>query len=751
MGGEWPTNGVEEVRTVAPALQGPGAWSVIDGAELRPAVIEKPGVRVTPTGGPVLVRVPLHGEDFATPVRDVDLIRLRVIVPRFARIAAIAGRGTEWETFTAITELAIKRSVTQIELPFTSSGASGHDLTEITLFMQGAEAPLEVLGVDVVKLPTEARLPEPTNGSAPYVAIGSESRPAHGVIPGLELVSQLPPLTNGRIEFGAALPPALAPAKGATVKATIFRGGEVIGEESFSLSAGRWTECSLPATLIDGREGAELHIASEIESGLICSTPIAIGPAKAEPKTVLLVTSDTHRADYVGFAPGDPRVKTPVMDELSASGLTFHQARSVSSITNPSHTSILTGLSPRDSGVQGNLTLLSDRATTIAESFREAGYRTFAAASARHLSPGRSGLGQGFERFDAPTFLLARDGKVALGAAKSMLEEAEGQDVFLWLHFFDVHGPYRDHPEFTKLYYDRSKDDPFSKKYAELPPEKRLPWEHRVRDAKFALALYSGEVTYVDTMLGSLFQVAPRLRDGWIALTADHGEAHGEQGLWWTHNGVYPSTLDVPLLITGPGVPKGVHTGPVSNTSVSRTLLALAEIDGAEEFPGRRLDQLPTDADGSTIQLAKGEPHFVIGPDGNSAGLFADGWYFLLHVTGKGWGNPRRPARHAAELYDLREDPGCVDNVIRQNLLKGAEMRHRVVAYLNDLPEDGTFASDAVIGGSAKADMVALGYAADTSGKREGALVDPACVCVFCKQAKDILAQEHSKSTAHAE
>lgn len=737
-GAEWPED-QDEVRTgVPPTVEGHLAWTAIDGGTLSEAPMGAGlrGVKVVPTGGTVLLNMPLPKDGAGKSQRGMDLVRITAIVPRFARIAVIAGRGEAWETFSSVVEVAHKNRPTTIELPFISSGASGHDLDSLTVFIQGAEAPLGFLDAEIVKLPNAARLPHPGARIASHVALGSESRPGRGLLPGSALLCQLPPATGGSIEFGLGLPPSVAPDGNEEVIASIVRGGKTVIERSFNAGTG-WSDCSLPASAIDGREGAHLRLSTSHPEGVIVSTPLVAPAPRENAQTVLLVTSDTHRADYVGFASLDPRVQTPVMNELAARGLTFHQARSVSSITNPSHTSILTGLSPRDTGVQGNLTLLSDRATTIAEAFQDAGYRTFAAVSARHLSPGRSGLGQGFERFDAPAFYLARDGKKAVSAASDMLATASGQNTFLWVHFFDVHGPYRDHEQYTQLYYDRAKSDPFSEKFAELPPEMRLPWETRVRDAKFALALYSGEVTYVDRLLGSLFERNPRLEDGLIALTADHGESHGEQQLWWTHNGMYPSTLNVPLVIAGPGIRAGECSAAVSNTFVAGTLLELAGIDRAREFPGERLHRISDEPTESSHR----EPHFVVGPDGNSAGLFEDGWYFLLHVTGKGWGNPRHPARHAAELYCLEDDPGCETNVIRAHPERAAIMRYRVVEFLNDLPEEGVLASDELIGGSAKADMVALGYAAESAGKIDRALVDPACSCVFCAEAAKHLAR----------
>ncbi|MEM8709374.1 MAG: sulfatase-like hydrolase/transferase, partial [Planctomycetota bacterium] len=300
---------------------------------------------------------------------------------------------------------------------------------------------------------------------------------------------------------------------------------------------------------------------------------------------------------------------------------------------------------------------------------------------------------------------------------------------------------YRAHDGVTEPYYERLKSDPFLKKYAELPLEKRMPWERKVADARYALALYSGEVTYVDGLLGMAFQKSPRLREGWIGLTADHGESHGEQGLWWEHNRIYPSTLNVPLVIAGPGVPVGRTGRSVSNASLGATLLGLAGV-GAE-YPGERLDRVvagPGVSDKPAGESAAGggasEPHWVVGLAGNSAGVFLDGWYFLLNVRFK---NKGRDTYHPAELYELASDPMCEVNVVEDHPERAARMRSMLVSYLADLPEGGTLrVKDSSATSADRADMLALGYG-DADESIEGPLVDPACACLFCERARRVL------------
>jgi arylsulfatase A-like enzyme len=77
------------------------------------------------------------------------------------------------------------------------------------------------------------------------------------------------------------------------------------------------------------------------------------------PKNVLLITLDTTRPDALGPY-GAKGVLTPVLDRLAAGGNVFEQAYSHAPITLPSHSSILTGLTPPQHGVRNNISYRLD-------------------------------------------------------------------------------------------------------------------------------------------------------------------------------------------------------------------------------------------------------------------------------------------------------------------------------------------------------------------------------------------------------
>src|SRR6185503_11453752 len=88
---------------------------------------------------------------------------------------------------------------------------------------------------------------------------------------------------------------------------------------------------------------------------------------------------------------------------------------------------------------------------------------------------------------------------------------------------------------------------------------------------------YDGEVAYADHWLGRLVDAA-RARAGGrllLAVVADHGEGLGEHGERTHGLFVYQSTLRVPLVLAGPGIPAGERrAGPARTVDLLPTLLA---------------------------------------------------------------------------------------------------------------------------------------------------------------------------------
>jgi arylsulfatase A-like enzyme len=333
-----------------------------------------------------------------------------------------------------------------------------------------------------------------------------------------------------------------------------------------------------------------------------------------ELPSVLLVTIDTLRADRVG-AYGDALARTPHLDALARQGVLFERAFSPVPLTLPAHATILTGLLPPEHGVRGNGSfVLGSTGRTLAESFVSRGRRTAAFVGAFPVAR-RFGLGRGFEVYDdaferAPglhfEFAERRADKV-VAAATAWLRDNPGP-AFVWVHVYDPHAPY----------------DP--------------PDGFRGGDP------YRGEVAFADSMLGLLLETwSARPGPSFVAVASDHGEAFGERGEESHGLFVYDTTLRVPLLLRGPGLPASRRV----RTTVGLGDLAatLAELGEAGGMPGHSLSR-----------------HWTAGAPVSGGALYAEtlaprldfGWSDL-----RSWRDGRYKLVRAPrpELYDLDQDP----------------------------------------------------------------------------------------------
>ncbi len=281
-------------------------------------------------------------------------------------------------------------------------------------------------------------------------------------------------------------------------------------------------------------------------------------PARPEdPRSVLLITIDTLRADRLGVY-GDTRARTPAIDALARSGVVFERAYTPVPITLPAHVSLMTGLIPPAHGVRGNGAFALGRGPgTLAESMKAGGRATAAFIGGFPLAR-RFGLDRGFDLYDetmskapgANYDFAERRAVDVVAAAGKWLGETHGS-VFLWVHLFDPHAPYDPPPEFRT-------GDP-----------------------------YRDEVAAVDVSIRELLRVwDARPGKTVVALAADHGEAFGEHGEWSHSLFVYDTTLRVPLMIRAEGFTPGVRAKvTVSLVDVAATLVETAGGSG-RPLPG---------------------------------------------------------------------------------------------------------------------------------------------------------------------
>lgn len=366
---------------------------------------------------------------------------------------------------------------------------------------------------------------------------------------------------------------------------------------------------------------------------------------------VLLVTFDTTRVDYLSCY-GHPGNTTPTVDGIAREGLRFATCYTPAPITLPSHASIFTGLYPFQHKIRNNgAGVLDDKAVTLAELFRDAGYRTggFIGAYVLHS---RYGLHQGFETYsdefegsgahmEDGTLFAERRADAVTDDALRWLEQKDDRPVFLWVHYFDPHAPY---------------EAPISKPGLSD------------REA------YADEIRFADQQLARLTRKFDQLtleqkRESWTIITADHGEGLGDHGEDTHAYFLYNTTVHVPLIVKGPGVPKG----EVSHASVSLTDLYPSLI----EWMGFKL---PYEVGGQPLplQARQGEMDraFIFE---TIAPFHLYGWSPLEAVV---VGSEKYVVAPRPELYDLVADPHERKNLAEVNKARVAEMAARLASAL---------------------------------------------------------------------
>jgi arylsulfatase A-like enzyme/Flp pilus assembly protein TadD len=360
----------------------------------------------------------------------------------------------------------------------------------------------------------------------------------------------------------------------------------------------------------------------------------------------VLVTIDTQRADRLRCY-GYSKIETPNLDRLAQKGVLFENAISSAPLTAPSHASLFTGLYPtvhkvRDTGGF----VLNASHTTLAEVLQARGWDTAAFVGASVLKKS-FGLGQGFAVYDdqmpqpdpkRPVEFPERRAGEVVDRATRWLESQSGKPFFLWVHVFDPHSPY-DPPS------------PFREKYSG--------------------DLYDGEVAYTDQQFGRLLDAVARKsppESTLIAVTADHGESLSDHGEFTHGIFVYDSTLRIPLLLAGPGIPAGLRVKPqVRNIDVLPTVLELT--GGA----------IPQGVQGTSLVPAF---HGKEAPSGETyvETLYPRinmGWAELRGIRTSRWKYIRAPK---PELYDLTKDPSETANVIGGHPAEAQQLEARLNA-----------------------------------------------------------------------
>ena len=382
----------------------------------------------------------------------------------------------------------------------------------------------------------------------------------------------------------------------------------------------------------------------------------------------MLATIDTLPANRVGCY-GCPNVRTPALDRLARHGIQVRDAISPAPLTAPSHTTILTGLDPPRHGVRENAMFrLADSVATVAELLPE-GVPTGAFVGAFPVAS-RFGLAQGFDVYDddlgTGTAELEspeaeRTGDRVLASFQEWLRSRdERKPFFAWVHFYDPHYPYR-------------APEPFA--------------------SRFGPDSYAGEIAYTDSLVGDLLKSVPP--SALVAVVGDHGEGLGEH-LEATHSLlVYNSTIGVPMILAGPGIPAGR-----SIATIARTIDLAATILDYLGLP-------PALGSGRSLRGS------IEGRDGPSRTAYAESLYGFHNLgfsplyaleTGRYRfiDAPRR------ELYDLDRDPGEARDVLQEERSVSRELFRTLTELRASLETGGS--AELTLDDETREKLASLGY-----------------------------------------
>jgi uncharacterized sulfatase len=92
------------------------------------------------------------------------------------------------------------------------------------------------------------------------------------------------------------------------------------------------------------------------------------------PDYVFIMT-DTQATNVIG-AYGHPDLRTPNIDNLAKTGVTFARAYTTYPLCAPARAGIFTGIYPHTTGAWTNNLPLGDNIKTMGQRFRDGGYRT---------------------------------------------------------------------------------------------------------------------------------------------------------------------------------------------------------------------------------------------------------------------------------------------------------------------------------------------------------------------------------------
>ena len=205
----------------------------------------------------------------------------------------------------------------------------------------------------------------------------------------------------------------------------------------------------------------------------LASLFLAVSSGQQRPNVVLILSDDLGYHDLGCY--GHPKIKTPIIDQLAKDGVRLTSFYSGSTVCTPSRMALLTGSYPVrygwSKGVVGHIMEkkrgLSPKATTMAEIFKEAGYKTgifgkWHLGDEPNFMPNNQGFDESFfiNKSNNQTKKIWTGGEVTqnpfdnkllteafTNGAKAFIKKNKDFPFFLYVPYSAPHFPLEAHPD----------------------------------------------------------------------------------------------------------------------------------------------------------------------------------------------------------------------------------------------------------------------------------------------------------------
>jgi N-acetylglucosamine-6-sulfatase len=447
-------------------------------------------------------------------------------------------------------------------------------------------------------------------------------------------------------------------------------------------------------------------------AGVILAAVLSGSCGRTQPEqatrrpNILFILLDDLRWDALGYS-GHPYARTPNIDRIATEGVNFKNAFCTTSLCSPSRASLLSGVYAHKHGVTNNFTEFPATVNSFPKVLQQAGYAT-AYVGKWHMGEGNDEPRPGFEYFvthkgqgkyfDTEFNFNGERREVRKGyyttvvtdIALDWLKRDHGSKPWMMiLGHKATHSFYTPEPKYANAYdnvdvaYPKSAfsldDKPdwirqrlntwhgiygplfeWRKKFPDARPEAVADFQNMVR-------AYMSTVLSVDDSVGRLrswLEDTGQLDNTIIVFVGDNGLLEGEHGMVDKRTMHEPS-IRIPMAVRYAGLSKEsrVVDQQVLTTDMAPSLLELAGAPAMTGIDGRSWVKLVRGGDSdwrkSWFYYYNYEKEFPYTP--NVRGIRTEEWKYVHYPAGDGSAD-----KHLAELYDLKNDPGELVNLVKR-------------------------------------------------------------------------------------